>query len=128
MTDQTANPGGKGFRPTGAPPLYAQDGQGYEATVHAHYFVAGSDWLITEYDPDDDIAFGWACLNGDRQMAELGYVSLAELEDLQVPVRVRINGQEGGTFYQGVERDTGWPEGLTLTEGMALLDERSGRE
>lgn len=117
-----------GFRPTSAPPLYAQDGKGYDAIVHAHYFIGGSDWLATEYDPADDLAFGWACMNNDRQLAELGYFSLAELESIKVPLQVSIDGAPARPFgFAVVERDEGWPQGLTLTEAIRELDERSGR-
>lgn len=117
-------------RPTGAPKLYAQDGKGLQAIVHAHYFLGGSDWLVTEWDPEEDLAFGWACLGGDRQNAELGYVSLAELDSIRVPLRVRdlatgrvLESRTG----QPVERDAGWPEGLTIEQGIAELDRRQGR-
>lgn len=115
-------------RPSGAPALYSQDGQGYSAVVHAHYFVGSADWLVSEYDPNEDIAFGWACL-GDRQNAELGYVSLAELDSIQVPIRVRVLPDNDVRLagFQRVERDADWPAGLSLTEGIALLDERQGR-
>jgi Protein of unknown function (DUF2958) len=108
-------------RPVEAPRLYAQDGKGYEATVFAHYFVSGCDWLVTEYDPEDDLAFGWACLNGDRQNAELGYVSLAELETVRAPVV--INGQRVNALR--VEYEDGWPQ-MSLREAIAHLDKRSG--
>jgi hypothetical protein len=98
--------------------------------VYAHYFLGGSDWLVTEYDPDEDVAFGWACLNGDRQCAELGYTSLAELEGVGVPLRMRDLAT--GTVItskalQRVELDAHWPEGLTLAEAVARLDQESGR-
>jgi hypothetical protein len=115
------------FRPQGAPALYEQDGKGYDAIVYAHYFIGSSDWLITEYSPEEDVAFGWACLNGDRQVAELGYVSLTELESVALPTTVQMNGVDLGAFEQKVERDAQWPEGLTLTEAIALIDERHGR-
>ena len=76
-------------RPTTAPPLYSQDGQGMNAVIHEHYFIGSCDWLVTEYDPEQDLAFGWACL-GDRQNAELGYVSGEELESVKVPLRVDL--------------------------------------
>ena len=53
-----------------------------------HYFNGGSDWYITEKDTgslDDEIpgeqqqAYGFACLNGDTENAELGYISIKEL-------------------------------------------------
>lgn len=113
-------------RPRTAPKLYAQDGKGYEAVVFEHYFVAGCDWLVTEYDPKDDLAFGWACLGGDRQMAELGYTNLAELEAVQVPVCMRVNGQEV-LGHVPVERDEHWPAGMTLRQAIEQLDRASGR-
>ena len=119
-------------RPTGAPALYSQDGLGFRAVVHEHYFVGSCDWLVTEYSPDDDLAFGWACLNGDRQNAELGYVSIAELESVQIPLNITLNVATNPDDvarpygHVGVERDEGWPEGLTLTEAIAHLDRRQG--
>jgi hypothetical protein len=116
------------FRPEIAPALYEQDGKGYDAIVYAHYFLGSSDWLVTEYDPDTDEAFGWACINGDRQLAELGYVSLTELEAITVRIPVEINGRQMlGGVPQHVERDAHWPEGLTITEAIARLDARDGK-
>ena len=96
-------------RPKGAPALYAQDGRGYDATTYEHYFISGSDWLVTEYDPAEDVAFGWVCLNGDDQMAELGYFSLAELE--AVRGRMRVTSAQGvpmAVLPVCVERDEHW--------------------
>ena len=70
------------------PKSYETDGQGDEAIAKLHYFNSGSDWYITEKDagsPDDEDqgaqeqAFGFACLNGDTENAELGYISIEEL-------------------------------------------------
>ena len=51
--------------------------------VFAHYFYGQSDWFVLEYLPDRensdyDRFFGFAILNGDSQMAELGYMPVAE--------------------------------------------------
>jgi hypothetical protein len=69
------------------PELYAQDGKGDDAIVWLKWFFpAGSwTWYITEYDPKERIAFGLCC--GD--FPELGYVSLAEIESLEVR-RLRV--------------------------------------
>jgi len=98
--------------PQDTPPLYAQDGKGYDAMVHAHYFIGSCDWFATEYSPTEDIIFGWACL-GDRQNAELGYTSLVELEEIRL----------GGIFL--VDHDEHWTP-VTLKEAIAALDERTG--
>jgi len=50
--------------------------------IHLHFFVAGCDWYIVEYD-GEDIFFGYAILNGDYECAEWGYVSFGELKSLK---------------------------------------------
>lgn len=70
------------------PKTYETDGTPGKDLATLHYFMGGSDWWIIEKDagsPDDEVqgvqaqAFGLACLNGDVQNAELGYISIAEL-------------------------------------------------
>lgn len=63
------------------PKTYEQDGKGDQATAYLHYFHGGSDWYITEKDVDGGVkqAFGYTILNGDEDMAELGYISIEEL-------------------------------------------------
>lgn len=70
------------------PSTYQTDGQGDKAIAYLHYFKGGSDWYITEKDrgdADDPIqgvqeqALGYAILNGDKQNAESGYISIKEL-------------------------------------------------
>ncbi len=63
------------------PKTYEQDGKGDQATAHLHYFLRGSDWYITEKDVDGGVhqAFGYAILNGDEEMAGLGYISIEEI-------------------------------------------------
>ena len=51
--------------------------------VYLHFFIFGSDWYIIEYD-GDDLFFGYAILNGDRDCAEWGYVSLQELKGINI--------------------------------------------
>jgi hypothetical protein len=58
-----------------------QDGKGDDAMVYLHYFYGGSDWYITEKYADGRAtwAFGYAALNGMKDMAELGYISISDL-------------------------------------------------
>lgn len=66
------------------PGLYRTEGIPLlQRVVAEHYFIGGCDWWVIEYDEDDGLAFGYACL-GDPQSAEWGYVSLVELETLLV--------------------------------------------
>jgi len=55
-----------------------------EKMIYMHFFIGGSDWYATEYDPNENIFFGFAVLNNDLEMAEWGYFSLEELSDLKV--------------------------------------------
>lgn len=68
------------------PPLGQTDGlPAAEVKVHLHYFTANCDWYITELDPTDGTAFGWARVNYPE--GEWGYVNLNELEELYIPAR-----------------------------------------
>lgn len=66
---------------TTMPATHGTEGQGDSAVVFLHYFKGGSDWYITEKDMETEQlqAFGYAILNGDKQMAELGYINISEL-------------------------------------------------
>jgi hypothetical protein len=63
------------------PKPYETEDQGDAAPVRLHYFKGGSDWYIIERDIDGEQiqCFGFACLNGDKQNAEFGYINIAEL-------------------------------------------------
>jgi hypothetical protein len=79
------------------PPLYGTENVPVgDKVLHLHYFAAACDWWIAEYDPATGTAFGYACL-GDPQNAEWGYVSLPELEQVNVHHGLLI-----------VERDLDW--------------------
>lgn len=62
-------------------------------------------WYITEMDPETGTMFGFAEI-GDPDCAELGYVSLQELESLRLPFGLKI------------ERDLHWDPSTTLEEVM----------
>ena len=51
--------------------------------IHLHCFIGGCDWYIAEYD-GTDLFWGFACLNGDLQNAEWGYISFSELKEIKV--------------------------------------------
>jgi hypothetical protein len=46
-------------------------------------------WFITEYDPKTKEAFGFVTL-GDPQCAELGYINIQEIEDIKLPLGLKI--------------------------------------
>lgn len=67
------------------PHTYQQEKLGNNAIVHLHYFIGGSDFFITEKDKDGkgtEQAFGFSVLNGDLEMAELGYISIDEITEI----------------------------------------------
>jgi hypothetical protein len=51
--------------------------------IYLHFFIAGSDWYIAEYD-GDDLFWGYAVLNGDDVNAEWGYISFSELKAIKI--------------------------------------------
>lgn len=62
------------------PPLYSTDGQKnalFKVKIVAPF--VNFEWWLKEYDPQTNIAFGFACLN-DPYNAELGSISITELE------------------------------------------------
>jgi hypothetical protein len=63
------------------PKPYETTEQGIDAPVSLHYFQGGSDWYIVEKDSSEEQlqAFGYACLNGDKINAEMGYINIEEL-------------------------------------------------
>ena len=65
-----------------------------EVKIIAKFFnpTGAGTWFATEYNPIERIFFGYANL-GDREMAELGYFSLDELQEYR------------GRFGLGIERD-----------------------
>ena len=85
------------------PRLYAQDGKGMEATVFLHLFGAIGDFYITEIDEDGDTAFGYTKLAAHPDGAELGYISVAELQELVNEKFI----QEKDLRYL-IERDLHW--------------------
>lgn len=67
----------------GIPALYEQENKGGKAKVYLRVYIpkSGYEWLITEYDKEQELFFGFVSLN-DPEMAELGYISKLELEEL----------------------------------------------
>ena len=63
------------------PKPYETTEQGIDAPVSLHYFKGCSDWYIVEKDSSEEQlqAFGYACLNGDKINAEMGYINIEEL-------------------------------------------------
>lgn len=51
--------------------------------IYLHFFIAGCDWYIAEYD-GDDLFWGYAILSNDEINAEWGYISFSELKTLRI--------------------------------------------
>lgn len=94
-------------------PIGSQDGLGGQAKVIVKYFnpVGVGTWFITEgnkLDNGDYEMFGY-CHLGDDEFAELGYVMLSELENLNLPFGLKI------------ERDLYLPKDCTLVDAIRKL-------
>lgn len=102
-------------------PLYSQDGKGGDATVIARFYIPDEfcrdgafNWIITEgnviYEngkPTDIEMFGYACLNGDIQNSELGYIMLSELEEINNNYNLPL-----------VRRDVRYNENINLRDAL----------
>jgi len=65
------------------PELYAQE-ETKDPIVYTIINCLSSRWLITEYDPQTQIAFGWCeVISGE---GELGYANVEEIKELPYPV------------------------------------------
>ena len=68
-----------------------------ELMVCLHYFMGASEWFIIQKDvrdgPQDkqQQAFGYAVLNGDLQNAELGYISIKALKNLNISQSMSVD-------------------------------------
>lgn len=97
-------------------PLYSQDGKNGDAKVIAKFFnpMGQGTWLITEGDIirdeqgniEDVEMFGFVNLVG-MDCAELGYVSLNELQSVKLP------------FGMTIERDLYYTEDITMREACS---------
>jgi len=54
-----------------------------EKIIHLHFFFAGSDWYIAEYD-GKDLFWGYCILGNDFMSAEWGYISFEELREIKI--------------------------------------------
>lgn len=80
------------------PAIYEQDGKGDDAIVYIKIVHHGGTWLITEYDPSSKTAFGYVLLSAMPGMAELGYISIEELES--IPLMERVENFEPKTLRE----------------------------
>ena len=73
---------------TQLPPLYGQDGKGYDSIAYVKFFTPDCNWTwyATEYDPEKRLFYG--LVQGHE--TELGYFSLDELEKVRGPLGLPI--------------------------------------
>ena len=58
--------------------------------IHLHFFLAGCDWFIAEYD-GVDLFWGYAILNEDYQNAEWGYIAFPDLKNIKTKSGLEID-------------------------------------
>jgi len=56
--------------------------------------MGGHTWYLTSYSEEENLAFGFVNL-GDPQMAELGYISMHELESIRLPFGLKLERDRG---------------------------------
>lgn len=92
-----------------------------EKIVVCKLFVGAATWYVLEMDPKEGLLFCFANL-GDPDMAELGYTSLAELEQLKVAVQLRVGNVTRTIGHKSVELDR-WFKPCPLGEILKTLRE-----
>jgi len=76
--------------------------------VYLHIFGPDLfDWYLIEYDPEEQLFFGFCCLN-DPQDAEWGYVDFEELRAIKVPLKMYIEGEVVIVGQVELECDRHW--------------------
>ncbi len=89
------------------PRLYETESvEASDKLIYLHFFLAGSDWFVAEYDGKDTF-FGFACLNGWKDLAEWGYISVKELKELRVKQPIVVDGKREVMWLE-VECDEYW--------------------
>jgi len=89
------------------PATYQAREKGNNAQAVLHYFKGGSDWYIIEKDKEEsqDQAYGYAILNGDTEMAEVGYISIEELIENNVELDLYWTPKTLGQLRKGKSED-----------------------
>lgn len=100
------------------PKLYATESTPLEEkTIYLHFFVAGCDWYVAEFD-GEDLFWGFAILNGDFLNSEWGYISYKELKKFRIAVfEVECEGRKWfppkkASEVPKVARGNGWKGGF----------------
>ena len=74
------------------PPHYeTQNVSADDTLIYMHFFLAGCDWYMAEYDAQQRTFFGYAILNNDLQNAEWGYVSFDELREVRTRQGIEVD-------------------------------------
>lgn len=109
-------------RPKDDPSLYSTHGVAENAIVVAHYFLPGTnaDWYVLQYDPEEDIIFGWAETIPGR--GELGSSSVTELQSVEIVIPIKVEGQISSVPSR-VEFDQHWKP-KPLSEEVGSVFER----
>ena len=108
------------------PGLYATDGDGPigDKPIQAHYFQGSMDWYIAEYDPKENLAFGYADLG--MGSGEWGYIPLGDVEELRgqlgLPIERDLDFKPGTPAKECIDKYKSANE--RIDEYMAELDDR----
>lgn len=101
--------------------------------IYLHFFIAGCDWYIAEFD-GSDLFWGYAILNNDFIMAEWGYMSFQELKDINIE-GIKIDCEferffpiQRASNIDKICRGNGWQmpgqyQNITVTAGHNALKE-----
>ncbi len=52
--------------------------------IYLHFFIGACHWYVAEYDPVDNLFWGFVILNNDHINSEWGYFSFDELKEIKL--------------------------------------------
>ena len=97
--------------------------------IRLHFFIAGCDWYIAEFD-GEDLFWGSAILNNDYEMAEWGYMSFFELKSIKAQgcLEVDCELEEFWEVKRAIEIDKiriahGWLKENNASQNISKEDE-----
>lgn len=86
------------------PRLRSTDGAGFAAIAQVKFFAGALTWFAVEFDPAEELFFGYVYNAADPDFSEFGYFSAAELSARQTP-DLRQLGDGRFALVPVVERD-----------------------
>ena len=109
-----------------APKINETDGLEEHRIVLRYFHPSGTQSFVTEIGKDGD-AFGFQCLNDDRENAEWGYLNIDELKNIR-GMEVDFHVPAGMTVEKFIQKEKSEYENLIETENGQMMNPDEAHE